>query len=595
MKFTFEHALYLIAILLALAVRFFYLGEYSLQENEAQSALNALNLLQADQSVFSLEPENPQPAYLTLTWFAFEILGGQTAIARLWPALAGAMLILVPLLFKSVLGRPGALVLAFILALSPGLIVVSRQADGRMMALAFTLFAVGLAWRMKIDWAGVFLGLALLSGPTVIPGLLGAVLALVMGELSYKVRQAGNLEDEINGESRPAFPISFLRGALLPAGLTLFLVATMFFLYPQGLSNWVAALPAYFRGWLEPSGVPALRLVVALLVYQPLVVIFGLAGALRGLRRSDPLSRGLVTWFLISLVLSLAYPARQVSDLIWSLIPLMTLAALEISQFLVFDRGDERIPAGMAALVLLMMTTFWFNLLGLGPFSLANQEVVLRTVVMLGILLLVALSTVLIGMGWSWFNAGRGLVWGLCLALGIYGLSNVGESLQRPFAQNLNLWHFMPASGDTDLFLQTIADLSAWNTGRDDGLEIQVAVDSASLQWLVRDRPDVTFIPASQVASIRGTPPLLVTRQSQAELNLAADYRGQDFSWWVYPDWSGSLPPNLANWIAFRRTPQRQEQIILWARNDLFLGQSSLGSGDDQTSPQIISPEEIGP
>ena len=594
-QFTLEHALYILAIFLALGVRWLNLGEYPLQENEARAALNALNLLRDDQTEIAPDLEDPQPGYHTLTWLAFEILGDQNAIARMWPVLAGALLAAVPFLFRSLLGRPAALALAFMLALDPGMVAAARQADGRMMALGFASFAAGLAYQSKMSWAGIFFGLALLCGPSVIPGLAGLFLAWAIGNWLIKRRQAGEAQGEPGTEPPLVYPQVQWREILVSAGLTIFVVGALFFRYPQGLGNWIAAVPAFFQGWVEPSGAPVGRLLVVLLVYQPLGVIFGLSGVVRGWLRADPHYQRLGLWFLVSLTLALLYPARQVSDLIWALAPLLALAALEIGQFLEFDRGDEAVPLGLATLVVLLLIIFWQNLLGLEPFVIDNPELILRLFVIGGILVLVAISTTLIGLGWSWLSAGRGLVWGLCLALGFYWLANVGEILQKPLDSRLSIWRPSPASGDADLFTQTIADLSTWNTGRLDGLDIVVAVDSAALRWSLRDHPNATYIPESQAGAIQGQPSLLVTRQTQAEPSLGADYRGQDFLWWTYPDWPEAFPPNLASWIVFRRLPQRQEQIILWARNDLFPSDVNLNALDDQGPPLIITPGEIEP
>ena len=593
--FTIEVALYALAVLLAVGLRLLNLGESPLQENEASAALYALQLAPLEGAGLAPGLQAPQPAYHTLTWLAFALLGDHNAVARLWPAVAGVLLVMVPFLFRSLLGRPAALLLAFFLALDPGLSAVSRQADGRMLGLSLTLLAAGLAYRRKFSWAGFFLGLALLCGPAVIPGLASLLLALAIAELLSRLRRSVGAEAEAGVEPPSGLTRGLWREALLPAGLAIFALGTLFFRYPRGLSDWAAALPAYIDGWSEPSGVPAVHLLFALLVYQPLGVVFGLSGALRGWLRLDPLYQKIALWFLVSLLLALLYPARQVSDLIWPLVPLLALAALEISPFLVLERGDERIPLGLAALVLLLLTIFWLNLLGLGPAGLPGQEAVLRLVVMLGLLVLIAVSTALIGLGWSWLSAGRGLVWGLCLALGIYGLANVGEIFRSRLDSRQGLWNPFPAAGDVDLLLASLEDLSTWNTGRSDGLDILVAVDSAALRWALRRQPGVTYLPESQVASLRGKPSLLLTRQTQTGLSLGADYRGQDFSWWVYPDWPGPLPPNLVSWIAFRPLPQRQAGIILWARNDLFPGELLLDALGDQAPRQRPEPEEIAP
>jgi predicted membrane-bound mannosyltransferase len=87
-----------------------------------------------------------QPAYIFLTGSTFAVFGSSDFTARLWPALLGGCLVLLPFFFRRPLGRLAALVCAFGLALDPGLVAVSRQAGGPMLAVSFLLLALGLAY-----------------------------------------------------------------------------------------------------------------------------------------------------------------------------------------------------------------------------------------------------------------------------------------------------------------------------------------------------------------------------------------------------------------------------------------------------------------
>jgi hypothetical protein len=70
---------------------------------------------------------------------------------------------------------------------------------------------------------------------------------------------------------------------------------------------------------------------------------------------------------------------------------------------------------------------------------------------------------------------------------------------------------------------------------------------------------------------------VLITNQDQTAPALTADYRGQDFTWRVWPAWSGALPEDFINWLTFRQTPIINEHIILWVRSDLFSGPAQGG------------------
>ncbi len=131
------------AILLALAARLVNLGIPGLNDAEANWALQALRTAQGMPIWLG-----SQPAYVQLTSALFAFLGSNNFLARLWPALAGSLVVLVPLLLRSYVGRLPALLLAFLLAIDPGLLAISRQAGspvfalvGGWLALAFWLKA----------------------------------------------------------------------------------------------------------------------------------------------------------------------------------------------------------------------------------------------------------------------------------------------------------------------------------------------------------------------------------------------------------------------------------------------------------------------
>ena len=205
-KINLEHALYLAAFLLALAVRFVNLGAMALPDAEANWALQALQLAHSGPLKASFA-WGPQPGYLILTGLTFALFGAENGLARLWPALVGSLLVLMPFFFRRDLGKPAALILAFGLALDPGLAAVSRQAGGSMLALTFVLLALG-AWRIRQPLlAGVCAALALLGGPSILLGVLGLALAwgaaLLLGR-AFGWQPDSVDEEMLSSESSPA-------------------------------------------------------------------------------------------------------------------------------------------------------------------------------------------------------------------------------------------------------------------------------------------------------------------------------------------------------------------------------------------------------
>ena len=139
-----ETALYGLIFLAVLGVRLLNLGAHPLNDVEAREALAVLAQLRG-QADPALSPNSP--AYFFITYFSFLVFGASEASARLGPALAGSALVLVPSLFRDLLGRPAALASSGVLAVSASLLAASRSADGTLPALLALAVAAGALWR----------------------------------------------------------------------------------------------------------------------------------------------------------------------------------------------------------------------------------------------------------------------------------------------------------------------------------------------------------------------------------------------------------------------------------------------------------------
>ena len=567
-----EHILFTLAFGLALFLRIFRLGETPLNDLEANWALQALQIARGGLAGGQI-PFGPQPGYLSLTGGLFFLLTGSNGLARFWPALAGTILVLAPWVFsRQVSNRPAlldsraAILMAFGLAIDPGLVSLSRQAGSPIMALSLLVMAAG-CWYLGRSWlAGGLAALALMSGPAILTGLLS--LGLVWLIFRYALREPVLVENAAEYSRRN------WGAALLAGGITILAAGTLFLLHPGGLGALMASLPAFLGSWFQPSGVPALRIPAALLVYQPVAVIFGLVAAGRIFIQDEPqrLERLLIVWSLSALLLALLAPGRQVHNLVWVLFPLWGLASLELRRHL---------PAGETHLISLAQMGFLVVILGLSWFNLASLsrttipavgELLARYGLMLGILALGILTTVLIGLGWTWPVARRGLVWGASLAGSLYLLSCMWGASQLRLNQTQELWNTSPATGQSELMLDTLQSLSRWNEfGFPDQIDLVLTTLSPSLRWALRDYQNLTVLDQLPVGEL---PSIIITTRSQQAPELTASYRGQDFDWWLRAGWIGTLPPNTNRWLAFREAPTLPDQVILWARADLFPGGS---------------------
>ena len=586
-----EQALAILACALALALRFLNLGSAPLSDAEARWALQSLALANSSHPTGQIII-GAQPAYIFMTSWLFQLFGATNFLARFWPALAGWSLVLAPLLFRRLLSRPAALIAAFGLALDPGLVTVSRQAGGPMMPLAFGLLALGAWNNRKHLLAGILAGLALLSGPALIQGVLGFGIAW----LAYRI---------ISGNSKPAIPDLEVSGAepSLPATtyaasrsshdpkvreaiiaivLTILILGTSFFRYPQGLAAWMQSLATYLEGWIKASGTNPFTSLAALGIFQPLALIFAIICLLHWLVRKNSRPKNttnviwvLAFWVFAGILFALFYPARQMADLVWVLVPLWGLAAIELGRFL--PEGKPNIVSFLQAiLVLILAALLWNTLISTSQLVPAGgaSPTMIRLILLLGIVLLGSLTTILIGLGWNWEISRNGLAWGISSTCLVYSISVLwGAAFLRP-NQPGELWGIPPGTGQVNLLVSTIKDLSDWHTGLPQFIQIQSTVDNPSLRWALHTFSDTQF---TSILPIEAMPAVLITTQEQTAPVLTTAYRGQDFTWRVYPGWSGVLPDNFIDWLTFRQAPVINEQIILWVRSDLFPGATQGG------------------
>lgn len=564
--FTLEHALYALAILLGLGIRLLKLGALPLSDFEAGWALQALHVAQG------LHPAlDPNPAYVHLTAILFYIFGGTDFLARLWPALTGSALVLVPFFFRNRLGRLPALLLAFGLAFDPGLAAISRLAGGSMLAVAFLMLAWAMWEQAHRSAAGWFVGLALLSGPSVWFGLLGLGLAWLLGRALLRRGQAVQVQEEAGVEGSGATPAATswtaLRPALVWAVGAVLVVGSLLLFSPKGLAAFVVALPAFLSGWLAMPDIPAAYVLVSLPAYELLPLLFGLFGVVGALRRQDRLSLHLVLWALVSLILALIYPNKQVASLTWMLLPLWSLAALELGRHFDFAGRDVWELTAVITLIVVLLVFGWLNLATVTTMDLAADATRMRLYLELLVLVLLGLSLLLAGLGWSMDVARLGAVWGGMFFLTAYTIAVLtgATGLRQPLTAEL--WQPEPRTAGADLILKVANQISDLNRGNLQSLPVTVVgVDSPSLLWVFRNW-DLRVVNA---LAPEESPELVIT-PSNTQLSQTVSYRGEGFAWRETPAWAVAKPADWLRWFIYHQMTVQHDEIILWVRADLLL------------------------
>jgi len=553
--FKHEGWLYALAFLFAIILRFAQLGAMPLTDTEAAPALQALHIAQG------LKPAlDPHPLYILSTSILFFIYGGGTDFfARLIPALVGSALVFAPLLFADRIKPRASLLLAFFIALDPGLVALSRQIASPILALTFLLFAWGFYNQNKSGLAGSFAALALLSGPSIWSGILS--LAITWGVLRFLNSRRPAEERETRGT------MQLNRKLLIPFFVTFFTAGTLFFIAPNGLSAALASIPIFISDWLAPSIVPAGRLFFSLVIYQPLGVLLVVFALIRGWRTASSRIIHLSIWFFVALLLAVFNPSRQLADLAWALIPLWAMAALELIRNVDVFIEERSEVAGVIFLTAFIWTFAWLDFSGLTTLPVDSREYIMRFWLLIGSLFLLVMSLLLVAAGWSIRIARIGGIWGLALALGTLGLGGVIGTAGLRGQAFPELWWLPEQPVHAHLLEATVSDMSEWGLGNDHAAAVSiVGIKSPALEWALRERQ--VFVVES--LDISSTPEIVIT-PLQDDPALSSAYRGQDFAWRQTPLWDVTVSQDWVRWVALREMPTSGETIILWVRDDLFI------------------------
>ena len=578
-QITTEEILYIIAFIAALGVRLLRLGIAPLSDFEASWALQALDVARGNPTAIG-----PNPAYIFVNGVLFFLTEGSDALARLLPALVGAGLVWVPYFFRSPLGKTAGVIMAFGLALDPGLVALSRLAGGPMMAMGFGLLAVGFWYVRKPFWAGVFGGLALLSGPWFWQGLIGLLLASIISILLERF----NILDPLGEKFKFDRSKSHIKKWLVAFIGSIIVFGSLSLLYPRGFGALAETLPVYLNGWLKSSGIPATRLIAAFVFYQPLALIFGVVALVRGWIYRNDLSRWLSIWLFTALILALIFQGRQVWDVAWTLIPLWALASIEMARYIRVSKEDRWPMLGEAILIIILAGIVWINLAGAANIVSDDQVARLRWIVIFGAIVLGAVTTILVGLGWSTKAAVQGLVLGICISVGLYVIASMwGVSQVHPNGEN-ELWYQPPYTRRMDSVITTLSDLSEWEMGFRNTIELVLVSEAPSLQWALRDWDETNYSPDAALGDL---PPVILKSGEHAAPSQTVAYRGQGFGLWAHPTWNGALPIDWTKWLVFREAPHNYEELILWVRGDIFPDGSMIMESEADSSLQIEEEE----
>lgn len=548
-----------LAFLIGLGIRLVGLGHIPLNDAEAGWAMQALHIARGANQV------GAQAGTVLWSGALFSILGSSIFGARFFSAAIGSFIILVPLFFKDLLGKRASILLAFGLAMDPLLVGTARQVDGLSMALAFLGLSIGFFHRRAAIPLGVCLALYFLSGPAAWLGLLIIGITLIVWRL---ISGRDGFYFEL---SEPSIQLNWRYG-LVSFAASLFVAGTLFMQVPTGLSGLFNGLAAFWKGWgrAQISVSPAMTL-ASLISYSLMPAILGLIGMIMSFIRRQKLDLFFSTWTLLTLAILIVFPAFQVRDMAWLVLPLWVLAVRHVDQWMEIRRSA---PALLLAFILIIMGIFiLINLSSLAGTGLDKNNLILRWVA-IGIgILIILLTAFLVSWGWSNVDAISGLRMGGSLVLIVLTLTGMFRAAGFNGKPNFELISQSPAFVDQDLVKLTIGDFSEWKTGQRDALDVvSVGINSSALDWTLRN-----FYHYQSVSSLAiDQNPSVILLPVNQDLQQKDLYTGQEFTLKEVPQWNALSSQGWLSWIMRREVPVEKDTAILWVRSDLFPGASKI-------------------
>ncbi len=564
-------------LVIYMLTRFVDLGSLPLSNQESIHALTALSETD-NASPFWPPPEETSPmsaAYNTFTVFLFELMGDSNTTARLIAAISGLGIVLSLVLLRDRLEGAQLLMLCAIFAVSPVLLTTSRTAGGTAISVFGITLTISLLLREKnsensttrYKWAAAALGLAIVSGVSAFVGLMGLALSYLLSRLSKSWSWRSIFSE---------YTVQSFWSNLWITLLSMVVIAAGFGLIIGGFQGFSEALNLWMKGWTAESTLSIGTYLISLLLYEPLVLVFGVAGGVRAILKGDVYGKAAIWWASGAFITGLIYPGRTPSVLVWVIVPMGFLSAQILVELLdrILRRKTWLEFLGLVSVitVIIGIAYLFFRSFaaGFGP-TFATLDPTMSLVLALALFGLAVLVMVLFGLGWSWSLVVEG--GGAVLAVLLFMITLAAAwrlNFSSWTATSQLLWNSEATTRGVDLVVETLENISIKERGRTDRMPIQFGSPVIpALAWGLRD---FDIILEGVNADVGPPPAALVLEDEQLPVT-EAKYLGQGFNIVERRAWEGALPPDVVGWWFARNAPSKSETWVVLIRADLaYLG-----------------------
>ena len=558
-----------LTVILAAGLRLIGLGSASLTMNEAENAMTALHLFENGSS--------GQLLYELPTAILFKFFGSSEFAARLFPALAGILVVLIPLFFYKNTGSRKAFVLSFLLSVDPVLLFWSKRADAVIPAAVLLAAAIVFLLKQKKTSALTCFLIALSGGNRIWPVVLVCAVCLVLSTFLLK---------------KDPYYLWFLRFSkrnVILAAAFFVLYCTAFGMFPGGIGAFGTGIINSFKkgpAWVYP-GLAAELIAVVLYCGLPLILSCVLAfrhHKLTALLLSVFAAAGLILWHGVIML-------PWISILLWIHASGMVLKILDRI------KGPFDFPFTMTCFAVTgAWSFFYFRLVELFKQTIGSELIqfnwnnvtqtlpltrytgaVLLTVI--SIVIIVLIVKILLGFVESssirrGLFAGAAVILSWSLMTGIWNAGGFDREGDHPLmdhskntADILNgAYTSFTNTAFFELFDETIAkhgDASNTNYG------LNFIVNDPMAAWLVRNYPGI-HTTANKNADLTGVD-LILDQAGESYENYGFVSSSQN--WRGTMDWQAFSFQDWGKWLIFGDAQLSVDvPVTLWARAErLFM------------------------
>ncbi len=563
-SFTIEHLIYVLILIMGIAFRFINLGNLPLSDVESSVSLHALSLISGEKSA----SVSDQAFLSNIQAVLFFLFGSSNFIARLFPAIAGVLLILIPLIFRNYVNPKMMVILSFWIALSPTFISLSRQVDSTILFLFSISVFIYFFIKQSVIPSAVFFVIGIISGKVFLMFLVPSLISLMYVYL-FLNKQNNSIYDQFIQLMKS---FQWKKFSLYSMGAYV-LLSTFGFIFPGQFSGVGNGIYAYFSSFSQLSILTLSDLVRGLLFYEIAAILFGVIGTVYIIRKNQIAGlfiTGIITFSIVQIVLMSEKTIVMNAIIVFSL---MIAGSYFLNQF-IYIPGQIKMKIIIVTLIALVIL-FFISLAFMGMFANSyqgEQENILRIFFIIAGFALIIGAGLLAGWAISWEIAGKSFLLLSVSYLLIFTISaSVNASGLRSPYQN-EILSINPVPIEHDLLIQTLENYSEWNYGDKKSINIHILGDQpTSLYWALRDFDNIS---KGDVISLDQKIDAIISNADQ-NLVQADSFRGQDILWTSKPAWSSMNANETTQWLLTRRAPQDmliQKSVIIWIRNSLFPG-----------------------